>query len=110
MLTDVKSSEKVSDEHRINLIRKLRNELIIHFLEEENLHVYFKKHFKSLLNAIRIGFIKQELQDLLVSPIDLVHYSTLLMEMKQIGTASLTIKNEDLFYEELDVIFRKYVH
>src|SRR5688572_15996012 len=110
MLTEaVKTSQKVSDENRIDLIRELRNELIRHFLDEKNLLAYFKKHFKYKLTAIRIEFIKKELQDLLLSPVDLVHYSTLLMEMKHAGTASLTSKNEDLFYEELEEIFKKYI-
>lgn len=110
MLTeDVKTSQKVSDENRIDLIRGLRNELIKHFLEDQKLLAYFTKHFKYKLTAIRIEFIKKELQDLLLSPVDLVHYSTLLMEMKHAGTASLIEKNEDLFYEELNTIFKKYV-
>src|SRR5688572_17498785 len=110
MLTEsLKTFEKVSDEQRIDLIRKLRNELIKQFLEEQKLHFHFKDNFKCKLNAIRIEFIKKELHDLLTSPLDLVNYATMLIEMKQAGTASLTIKNEDLFFKELDVIFRKYI-
>lgn len=110
MLTkDAKTSEKVSDEYRIDLIRKLRNELIKYFLEDSNLRSYFKKRFKYQPNALRMVFIKKELQDLLISPVDLVHYASLLIEMKQVGTASVTIKNEELFYEELDSIFSKYL-
>ena len=111
MLTEnVKTSEKVSDEHRIYLIHKLRNDLINRFLEEETLCVYFNEHFKYRLNDLRVEFIKKELRDLLISPVDLVHYATLLIEMKQAGTASLTNKNENLFYDELDSIFKKYTH
>jgi len=110
MLTEnVKTFEKVSDEHRIGLIRRLRNELIKYFLDEPNLKAYFKEHYKYTLNAIRIAIIKKELQELYNSSVDLVQYATLLIEMKQAGTASLTTKNEELFYEELDMIFRKYI-
>jgi len=103
MLTEnLKTFEKVSDEQRIDLIRNLRNELI-------NLHIYFKENYNYELNAIREEFIKKELRELLISSVDLVQYATLLLEMKHAdGTASLTINNDDLFYEELETIFRKY--
>ena len=111
MLTEnVNTYENVSVDYRIDLIRKFRNELAIYFLEEKNLQFYFKEHFKLKLNTIRIEFIKKELYELLHSSVDLVHYATLLIEMKQAGTASLAGKNEDLFYDELNVIFRKYTH
>jgi hypothetical protein len=110
MLTEnLKTFEKVSDEQRIDLIRNLRNELINHFLLEQNLHIYFKENYNYELNAIREEFIKKELRELLISSVDLVQYATLLLEMKHAdGTASLTINNDDLFYEELEAIFRKY--
>lgn len=102
---------KISDEYRIDIIRKLRNDLIKDFLEEQTLRAYFKEHYnRKELNAIRIEFIKKELQDLLITPVDLVHYASILIEMKQAGTASLAGKNENLFYEELDKVFRKYIH
>lgn len=102
---------KISDEHRIDIIRKLRNDLIKDFLEEQTLQAYFKKQYNLIeLNAIRIEYIKKELRDLLIEPVDLAHYARLLMAMKQAGTASLAGKNENLFYEDLDKIFRKYIH
>ena len=111
MLTEnIKTLEKVSGDFRIDLIRKFRNALAVHFLEEQTLQVYFNDHFKSKLNSTRVEFIKMELHELLHSSVDLVHYATLLIEMKQAGIASLTNKNENLFYDELDLIFRKYAH
>ena len=102
---------KVTDEHRIDIIRKLRNDLIKDFLEEKNLLAYFKEYYnRNQLNRIRIEFIKKELGDLLIAPVDLAHYASLLIEMKQAGTASLTGKNESLFYDELDKVFRRYIH
>lgn len=109
--TNTSSVLKISDEHRIDIIRKLRNDLAKDFLEEQNLISYFKEHYnRNELNLIRIEFIKKELRDLLIAPVDLVHYASLIIEMKQAGTASLTGKNGNLFYEELDKIFRKYTH
>ena len=101
---------KLTDEYRIDLIRKLRNELIKEFLDDKNLVAYFAEQFhQKELNNRRVEFIKKELRELLIAPVDLVHYSTILLEMKQDGTASISAKNEKLFYDELEKIFKRYV-
>jgi predicted class III extradiol MEMO1 family dioxygenase len=107
-----KTSEavKLTDEYRIDLIRKLRNDLIKEFLDERNLLAYFAEQFNQKeLNSRRVEFIKKELKELLIAPVDLVHYSPILLEMKHDGTASISSKNERLFYDELEKIFRKYI-
>jgi hypothetical protein len=102
---------RLTDEHRIDLIRNLRNDLIKDFLNEQNLVAYFEEHYnRKGLNNRRIEFIKKELKDLLIAPVDLAHYATLMIEMKQNGTATLTGKNDKLFYDELEKIFKKYVY
>lgn len=107
-----KASEavKLTDEYRIDLIRKLRNELIKEYLDERNLVSYFAEQYhQKELNNRRVEFIKKELKELLIAPVDLVHYAPILLEMKQDGTASISSKNEKLFYDELEKIFKKYV-
>jgi hypothetical protein len=107
----VSDAVKLTDEHRIDLIRNLRNDLIKDFLNEQNLVAYFEQHLnRKELNNRRIEFIKKELRDLLIAPVDLAHYATLMIEMKQNGTATLTGKNDKLFYDELEKIFRKYAY
>jgi hypothetical protein len=102
-------SVKFTDEYRIDLIRKLRNDLIKDFLDERNLIAYFAEQYNQKeLNNRRIEFIKKELKELLIAPVDLVHYAALMIEMKQNGTASIASKNEKLFYDELDKIFKRY--
>lgn len=102
---------KMSDEHRIDVIRKLRNDLINDFLDEQNLRAYLKSHYNhNEINSMRIEFIKMELHDLFIEPLDLAHYARLLLEMKQTGTASLACKNEALFFDELNKIFSKYIY
>ncbi|MBX2966095.1 MAG: hypothetical protein KF845_08110 [Cyclobacteriaceae bacterium] len=104
-----KTLEKSSDEQRIGHIRDLRNSLIKDFLIDDNLVAYFEKQYNhKQLNTRRLEFIKKELRELLIAPVDLVHYAPLLLEMKQEGTASITSNHEGLFYVELDRIFSKY--
>jgi hypothetical protein len=100
---------RISDQMRIDHIRTLRNSLIKDLLDERTLMEYFSTQFShKRLNARRVVFIKKELQELLIAPVDLAHYAPLLLEMKNNGTASLANKNEKLFYDELDKIFKKY--
>jgi hypothetical protein len=107
--TETNEEVKLSDEHRIDIIRTIRNDLIKDFLDEKNLIAYFSEQYNlKELNSRRIEFIKKELKELLIAPIDLAHYASLLLEMKQNGTASLSGKNEKLFYDELDEIFNRY--
>ncbi len=107
--TETTDGIKLSDEHRIDIIRSIRNDLIKDFLDEKNLITYFSEQYNlKELNTRRIEFIKKELKDLLIAPVDLAHYASLLLEMKQNGTASLTGKNDKLFYDELDKIFNRY--
>ncbi|MCU0357701.1 MAG: hypothetical protein MUE95_08975 [Cyclobacteriaceae bacterium] len=102
---------KLTDEYRIDLIRKLRNDLAKYFLEDQNLITYFSEQYNMKeLNNRRIEFIKKELKELLIAPVDLAHYATLMLEMKQTGTASIASKNEKLFYEELERIFKRYAY
>jgi hypothetical protein len=112
MLKDSQSTTegvKLTDEYRIDLIRNLRNDLVKHFLDDANLISYFAEQYdQKELNTRRIEFIKKELKDLLIAPVDLAHYATMMLEMKQSGMASITSKNEKLFYDELEKIFKRY--
>ncbi|HYG18637.1 MAG TPA: hypothetical protein VD816_06905 [Ohtaekwangia sp.] len=98
-----------SEENIIELIRKLRNDLIKDFLDERYLKNYFEEHFKVKdLPAVKIEFIKKDLKELLISPVDMTHYADLIDQIKESGSASLTDGNEELFYKDLGKILRKY--
>ncbi len=100
---------KWSHETIIDLIRKIRNDLIKDFLDERNLMAYFVEAFNHKdLSATKIEFIKKELKELLIAPVDVVHYAGLVDHIKQTDTASLADHNEKLFYQEMEKIFRKY--
>jgi hypothetical protein len=103
------TQEKLSDTQRIEHIRALRNSLIEDFLNEATLIEYFSQQFNNItLNTRRIEFIKKELRELLIAPVDLVHYAPILLEMKQQGSASISVNHERLFYAELEKIFNRY--
>jgi len=104
----VKDSIALSVEKIIDLIRIVRNELIKDFLKDDNLSVYYQEQFNKELSLVKKEFLKRELKELLISPVDLAHYARLINQLRETNTASITEKNNELFYRELDSIFKKY--
>jgi hypothetical protein len=100
-----------SDESIIDLIRKLRNDLIKDFLDERYLRDYLaNKYNVRELSNIKIEFMKKDLKELLIAPVDVTHYNSLMEHIKATDSAALSEGNEKLFYTELEVIFKKYIY
>jgi hypothetical protein len=100
-----------TDERIIDLIRQLRNDLIKDFLDERNLKEYIADHFRIReLSPVKIEFIKKDLKELLISPVNLYHYEALMSHIRQTDSAALTENNEQLFYKELEALFKRYIY
>jgi hypothetical protein len=109
METNIVSSQW-TDESIIELIRKLRNDLIKDFLDERLLKEYANTQFRVReLSNIKIEFIKKDLKELLISPVNTIHYEVLIEQIKHTDSAALTENNERLFYKELEQVIKKYV-
>jgi hypothetical protein len=104
----VKDSIALSVEKIIDLIRIVRNELIKDFLKDDNFSLYFQEQFNKDLSLVKREFLRRDLKELLISPVDLVHYAGLINQLRETNTASITERNNELFYRELDTIFKKY--
>ena len=98
----------LSVEKVIDLVRQLRNELIKEFLIDANLKSYFLKEYKKEVSAIKLEFAKRDLKELLISPVDLSHYAALIKQIRESNSASLAEGNQELFYREIETIFKKY--
>ena len=98
-------------ENRIlELVRKLRNDLIKDFLDERHLKEYISNHFRvNELSNIKIEFIKKDLKELLISPVNINHYQSLIDQIRETDTAGISETNEPLFYRELEQIFKRYI-
>src|SRR4051812_17358359 len=97
-------SVTLSVEKIIDLIRSVRNDLIKAFLTDQMLNDYFQSKYKKPLSDIKREFCKRDLKELLITPVDLVHYAGLINYIKETGTASFTEKNEQYFYSDLEKI------
>lgn len=102
------SATALSVEKIIDLIRSVRNDLIKDFLTDEVLNTYYEEKFGKALSSVKREFFKRDLRELLIAPVDLVHYAKLINHIKETGTASLVEKNSDFFYNDLDRVISRY--
>src|SRR5688572_14622279 len=99
-----------TDENILQLVRQLRNDLIKDFLDERFLKEYIADHFRIKdLSNVKIEFIKKDLKELLISPVDANHYDGLISQIRDTDSAALTETNEKLFYKELENLFKRYI-
>lgn len=94
----------------IDLIRKIRNDLIKDLLDEHALKAYIASNFNAREpNRIKLELLRQELRELLIQPVDVLHYAALIDQIHTTGIASLARGNERLFYEDVERVVRSYV-
>jgi hypothetical protein len=112
MLNETSSNViKWSDENIIDLIRKVRNDLIKDFLDERFLIEYLATSYRMKdLSRIKVEMIRNDLKDLLIHPVNKIHYESLIRQIRDTDSASISAGNEDLFYKEVDLILRKYIY
>ncbi|NJM25421.1 MAG: hypothetical protein HC859_07975 [Bacteroidia bacterium] len=94
----------------VEIVRNLRNDLIKDFLDERHLKAYIADKFNiKELSTVRVEFIKKDLKELLLMPVDQSHYKPLLDDVSTHSRTSLAEGNEQLFYKELDHIFVRHI-
>ena len=100
-----------SEENSIDLIQKLRNDLLKDFLDERFLKEYIAHQFNVReLSNIKVEFIKKDLKELFAAPIDKVHYDPLLSNLRETESAALENGNDQLFYTDIEKVLRRYVY
>jgi hypothetical protein len=103
-------TSKWSDESIIDIIRNLRNDLIKDFLDERYLKEYAANTFGLReISNVKIEFVKKELKELLIAPVNVAHYQPVIEKIRLSDTASLSEGNEQLFYAEVDTILKNYI-
>ena len=95
----------------VDVVRRLRNDLIKDFLDERVLIEYLSTHYRIMeLSRVRVQFIKADLQRLLIEPVDVEWYKPILEDYKTTGSAALSERNEKLFYKEIEGVLKKYIY
>jgi hypothetical protein len=94
----------------IDVIRKLRNDLIKDFLDERNMIAYLSQQFRIMeLSNVKLEFIKSELKQLLIAPVNTTWYKPVIDDFHRTGSAALTEGNEKLFYKEIEEVLKRYL-
>lgn len=104
----VSANDDVITDH----IRSNRNDIIKDFLDERNIRSYYADRYHlNDVDSPKVHAIKAELKELLDTPVDLVHYGSLIQQMKQAGIVSFENIdiNPDLYYKEIQKIFLKHM-
>jgi hypothetical protein len=110
MQKDTLPATKWTDETILDLVRKVRNDLIKDFLDERFLKGYLKRQFAiNEISLLKIEFIKGNLKELLISPVDTQHYHAIIEQIRTTDSASLSEGNETLFYQEVEKLLKKYI-
>jgi hypothetical protein len=100
-----------TDERIIDLVRKLRNDLIKDFLDERHLKDYADQQFRVReLTPVKVEFIKKDLKELMISPVNVNHYGPLITQIRLTDSAALTEVHEQLFYKEVEGILKRYLY
>ena len=108
-MKDTTQTTSWSQTHTLDIIRNLRNDLIKDFLDERNLITYFSGRFnKHELTAVKIEFLKKDLKQMLIDPVDTVHYKEVIDQINETCSASITEKYEDLFLKDVEKVLKKY--
>jgi hypothetical protein len=98
-----------SEGHTLEIVRNLRNDLIKDFLDERNLVTYFSERFNMHdLTRVKIEFMKKDLKQMLIDPLDTLHYKELINQINETCSASITEKYSDLFLKDVEKVLKKY--
>jgi gamma-glutamylcysteine synthetase len=98
-----------TQDHTLEIIQNLRNDLIKDFLDERNLVTYFSERFNMHdLTRVKIEFMKKDLKQMLADPIDMTHYKELIDQINETCSASITEKYEGLFLKDVEKVLKKY--
>lgn len=97
----------VSIEHIIAEIRAHRDSVIQKLFREPDLMTFLEDRYGVFqISAVRKEFLKRDLTELKNSSVDLVHYASLIREIKESSNAAW--QESSLFLTELDILFKKY--
>lgn len=100
-----------SEENSVDLIKKLRSDLLKDFLDERYLKEYISKKFNVReLSNVRIEFIKRGLKELLQEPIDLSKYEEVLTIIKDTDGETLADGEDQVFYAEIENVLRRNIY
>ncbi|MBL0745816.1 hypothetical protein [Chryseolinea lacunae] len=99
---------KFSMHEAIDWVRQERNSVVKTYLDNAVVQEYVGKKFGVHLSHIKMEFVNRDLHEMLISPVDLVHYSAILTELTHSPGESFQSRTNGLIMVELDKTLQKY--
>jgi predicted oxidoreductase len=100
-------SQKIRLDVIIENIRKARDQRVQKLLNDSALMTFLEEHYNTVaVSAVKLEFLKRDLQGILNTSLDLAHYSSLIKRMKEANTSIVEV-NHPLFLLELNSFFKK---
>lgn len=100
---------KLSMESIIEKVRDSRNDLIKELLRDGEIQSYFITAYNKSISPVKVEFIRRELKSLSLTPVDLIHYAALIKAVRKDNDFdSVGADDNQIFYQELEAIFRRY--
>lgn len=94
----------------IEYVRTQRNSLIKSLLQDDALKAYLLEQYKiTELSRVKLEFIKRALQNLLIEPVDLAHYSKFILDMKGAQDLHVPDQHRALFHQNVHATIRNYL-
>ena len=82
------AAKGISIDKRIEELKRLRDERIQSLLTTSDLMNFMEEQYSTFaMSAVKMEFLKRDLMTLIQSPLDLVHYSSLLRQWKESNAA-----------------------
>jgi hypothetical protein len=100
--------QKLSMESIIEKVRDSRNDLIKELLRDGKIQSYFLTTYNQTISPVKVEFIRRELKSLSMTPVDLIHYAALIKAVRKANDFDSVSADNHLYYQELEVIFRRY--
>ena len=105
----IKNTQWTQD-NDVDLIRKLRDDLVKDFLDERYLKEFILENYNVReLSNIKLEFLRKELKELLQSPLDDNHYDPIISYLRDTGSDSLADGQDQLFYIDIEKILKRYI-
>ncbi len=101
---------RLSNDDIIELVLESRNDLIRKLLIDSSLREFLKDNYKlDNVSAVKIEFIKRALRELLTTPVDLAHYSALILEIRKSGTLIISRGSKNFFFNDIGREIKNYL-
>ena len=106
------SQIKQSHDLILELIRNMRTDIVRSLLHTDTLKTYLRDEYKiAEPSNVRLEFIKRSLHELLICPIDLVHYGPVILEMTHAANPEMSVLDySGLVHKEIAEVLKSHLY